>query len=90
MNGTDVVHLLHRHGAEDCLSVAARDCDKNVAAERTTSLVAYKLYITGKSLYEYGKQTGSSVRKSVFYCSQYRLIQCEYGLEQCIRGVLTV
>lgn len=45
VNGTDVVHLLHRHGAEDCLSVAARDCDKNVAAERTTSSVAYKVYM---------------------------------------------
>ena len=39
VNGTDVVHLLHRHGAEDCLSVAARDCDKNVTVERTSSSV---------------------------------------------------
>lgn len=45
VNGTDVVHLLHRHGAEDCLSVATRNCDKNVTAERTTLLVTEIVYM---------------------------------------------
>ena len=39
VNGTDVVHLLHRHGAEDSLSVAARSCDKSVTTEKTCSSV---------------------------------------------------
>ena len=39
VNGTDVIHLLHCHGAGDSLSVAARSCDKNVTTEKTCSSV---------------------------------------------------
>jgi len=31
--------LIHRHGGEDCLAVAARDSNKDVTADKATVLV---------------------------------------------------
>jgi hypothetical protein len=47
VNGTDVIHLLHCHGAGDSLSVAARSCDKNVTAEKKTCSSVKHQYTRG-------------------------------------------
>ena len=44
VNGTDIVRLMHRHGSEDSLSVAARECDKVITAERTPLLVKFSSF----------------------------------------------
>ena len=39
VNGGDIVRFIHRHGNEDCLTVAARESDKRVTADKTPALV---------------------------------------------------